>query len=71
MQWIVDTTLPNKLNLMEDLVEKISEMMIDEDFVLSEIQNWTLETRKVIEETCRIGQKRESQWLMHTMNRKR
>ena len=31
---IVDTTLPSKLNLIDDLIDKTSEMMIDEDFVL-------------------------------------
>ena len=51
LQRIVDTTLPSKLNLMEDLIDKTSEMMIDEDFVLSEIQKWIMETRHAIEET--------------------
>ena len=45
LQRVVDATIPNKLNLMEDLIEKTSEMMIEEDVVLSEIQKWTLETR--------------------------
>ena len=35
---------------MKDLIEKTSEMMIDEDFILSEIQKWTMETRHAIEE---------------------
>ena len=52
LQKVVDTTLPSsKLNLMEDLIDKTSEMMIDEDFVLSEIQKWTMESRNAIEET--------------------
>lgn len=51
---IVETTIPNKLNMMEDLIEKTSEMMIEEDVVLSEIQKWTLEARQSIEETISL-----------------
>ena len=54
LQRVVDATIPNKLNLMEDLIEKTSEMMIEEDVVLSEIQIWTLETRQSIEETISL-----------------
>ena len=54
---------------MEDLIKKILEMVIGEDFVLSEIQKWTLEKRKAIEEMCRIGQNRGNKRFMHTINR--
>ena len=54
---------------MEDLIKNISEMVIGEDFVLIEIQKWTLEKRKAIEETCRIGLNRENKRFMHTINR--
>ena len=60
LQRIVDTTLPSKLNLMEDLIDKTSEMMIDEDFVLSEIQKWTMETRHAIEETVNWAKRGKS-----------
>ena len=59
-QRIVDTTLPSKLNLMEDLIDKTSEMMIDEDFVLSEIQKWTMGTRQAIEETVNWAKRGKS-----------
>ena len=60
LQRVVDATIPNKLNLMEDLIEKTSEMMIEEDVVLSEIQKWTLETRQSIEETVCLTRRGKS-----------
>ena len=60
LQRTVDSTLPSKLNLMEDLIDKTSEMIIDEDFVLSEIQKWTMENRHAIEETVNWGKRGKS-----------
>ena len=51
LQRVVDATLPNKLEILEDLIDKTSELMIEGDVVLSEIQKWAMETRKAIEET--------------------
>ena len=59
LQRTVDTMLPSKLNFMEDLIDKTSEMMT-EDFVLSEIQKWTMETRHAIEETVNWAKRGKS-----------
>ena len=39
----VDATIPNKLNLMKNRIEKTPETMTEENVVLSEIQKWILE----------------------------
>ena len=44
---------------MEDLIDK-TEMTIDEDFVLSEIQKWTMERRHAIEETVNRAKRGKS-----------
>ena len=69
LQRIVDTTLPSKLNLMKDLIVKTSEMMIDKDFVLSEIQKWTMETRQAIEETVNLAKRGKS--LIETYHKRK
>ena len=49
LQRIVDTTLPSKLNLMEDLIDKTSEMTMETRQAIEETVNWAKRGKSMIE----------------------
>ena len=48
------TTVPNKLKALEDLIEKTSEMMIDEEETIGAVQAWTKGTKNSFKEALEL-----------------
>ena len=44
LQRLCETTLPGKLSLMEDLIERMVEVMIDEEESDEEVKKWSAQT---------------------------
>ena len=40
LQWLIENTIPNKLNLIESIVEKTQELMIDDESSIQEVKAW-------------------------------
>ena len=54
LQRLCETTLPGKLSLMEDLIERMVEVMIDEEGSDEEIKKWSAETRENIQDALKL-----------------
>ena len=63
-----DVTVPNKLQLLDELIEKTSELMIDEGKPIGAIQVWIKGTRNEFQETFRLFKK--SKALINEYNSK-
>ncbi len=46
---LCEVTVPNKLKLLDDLIEKTGELMIDEDATIVKVQTWTKDTRRAFQ----------------------
>ena len=53
---LVDITLPGKVKLMEELIEKMAEKMIDEEDTIDEVETWSNATRNAIDDAVRKGE---------------
>ena len=48
MKRLVESTLPTKLNVIEDLIEKMTELLIDNEKSEEEVNEWITRTRDSI-----------------------
>ena len=51
---LCETTLPGKLSLMEDLIQRMVEVMIDDDESDEEVNKWSAQTRENIQDAVKL-----------------
>ena len=51
LQRLTENTIPNKLNLIESIIEKTQELMIDNESSIQELKDWNSETRGIFKNT--------------------
>ena len=54
LQRLCETILPGKLSLMEDLIERMVEVMIDEEESDEEVKKWSAQTRENIQDAVKL-----------------
>ena len=53
---LMDITPPGKVKLMEDLIEKMADKMIDKQDTIDEVETWSNATRNAIDDTVCKGE---------------
>ena len=54
LQRLTENTIPNKSNLIESIVEKTQELMIDNESGIQEVKEWNSETRGIFNNTLQF-----------------
>ena len=54
---LCDVTVPAKLNLLDELIEKTSEQMIDEEESIGAVQSWITDTQGEFQEAFELYEK--------------
>ena len=54
LQRLTENTILNKLNLIESIIEKTQELIIDNESSIQEVKDWNSETRGIFKNTLTI-----------------
>ena len=54
LQRLTESTIPSKLDLIENIIEKVQELMIDSDNSIQEVKDWNSETRESFKSTLEV-----------------
>ena len=54
LQRLTESTIPSKLDLIENIMEKIQELMLDIDNSIQEVNDWNSETRESFKGTLEV-----------------
>ena len=54
LQRLTESTIPSKLDLFENIIEKVQKLMIDSDNSIQEVKDWNSETRESFKSTLEI-----------------
>ena len=54
LQRLTENTMPNKLNLIESIIEKTQELMISNESSIQEVKAWNSETRGIFKDTLTV-----------------
>ena len=54
LQRLTENTIPNKLNLIESIIERTQELMIDNESSIQEVKDWNSETRGIFKNTLTV-----------------
>ena len=54
LQRLSESTVPSKLDLIENIMEKVQELMIDNDNSIQEVKDWNSEARESFKGTLEV-----------------